>query len=223
MRVNNVENNNNNNDNNSNNNNSINNDNNCNDNNLNQLIMETPTSQGKHEIQLTDWMRLDGSDFLDYQDLSHTHEIVHIKATSAAASASVSLNKHKGKSKILKYNMDNTNPITLDGETLEDLKTFMYLGSIIDEHGGSDADVKERIGKARTALLQLKNIWNSEQLSTNIKVRIFNKNIKTVLLHGTETWTTTTTIIKKVQVFINECPLKVLNARWPNIISNSPL
>ncbi|VDP44026.1 unnamed protein product [Schistosoma curassoni] len=37
---------------------------------------------------------------------------------------------------------------------------------MIDEHGGSDADVKARIGKARAAYLQLKNIWNSKHLST---------------------------------------------------------
>ncbi|VDP12507.1 unnamed protein product, partial [Schistosoma margrebowiei] len=51
------------------------------------------------------------------------------------------------------------------------------MGSIIDEHGGSDADVKARIGKARAAYLQLRNIWNSKQLSTNTKVRIFNTNV----------------------------------------------
>ncbi|VDP02283.1 unnamed protein product [Schistosoma mattheei] len=90
-----------------------------------------------------------------------------------------------------------------DAETLEDVESFTYLGSIIDEqegsdadvkvrigkarlgsiideHGGSDADVKARIGKARAAFLQLKNIWNSKQLSTNIKVRIFNSIVKTV-------------------------------------------
>ncbi|VDP40918.1 unnamed protein product [Schistosoma margrebowiei] len=39
-----------------------------------------------------------------------------------------------------------------------DVKTFTYLGSIINEHGGSDADVKARIVKARAAYLQLKNI-----------------------------------------------------------------
>ncbi|VDO67867.1 unnamed protein product [Schistosoma margrebowiei] len=39
-------------------------------------------------------------------------------------------------------------------------------------------------------------------LSTNIKVRIFNMNIKTVLLYGAETWGTTTTIVKNVQRFI---------------------
>ncbi|VDP00062.1 unnamed protein product, partial [Schistosoma mattheei] len=80
----------------------------------------------------------------------------------AAVSAAVGLNIHKGKSKVLRYNTAYTNPITIDGEALEDVKTFTYLGSIIDEHGGSDADVNAQIGKARAAYLQLKNIWNSK-------------------------------------------------------------
>ncbi|VDO93244.1 unnamed protein product [Schistosoma margrebowiei] len=67
----------------------------------------------------------------------------------AAASAAVGFNIHKGKSRILRYNTTCTNPITIDREDLEDVKTFTYLGSIIDEHGGSDADVKAQIGKAR--------------------------------------------------------------------------
>ncbi|VDO47580.1 unnamed protein product [Schistosoma margrebowiei] len=90
------------------------------------------------------------------------------KTTSVvAAPEAVGLNIHKGKSKILQYNTACTNPITTDGEDLEDLKTFTYLGSIIDEQGGSDADVKVRIGKARAAYLQLKNIWNSKHLFIN--------------------------------------------------------
>ncbi|VDP71403.1 unnamed protein product [Schistosoma curassoni] len=81
------------------------------------------------------------------------------KTTSvAAASAAVGLNIHKGKSRIFRYNTACTNPIKIDGEDLEDVKTFTYLGSIIDKHGGSDADVKARIGKARAAYLQLKDI-----------------------------------------------------------------
>ncbi|VDP41003.1 unnamed protein product [Schistosoma margrebowiei] len=169
-------------------------------------------------------------------------------------------------------NTNVNNPITLDGETLENVESFTYLGSIIDEQGGSDADVKARIGKARTAFLQLKNIWNSKQLSTNIKVRIFNTNVsiideqggsdadvkarigkartaflqlkniwnskqlstnikvrifntnvKAVLLYGAETWRTTTTTIKKVQVFINSCLRKILNIHLPDTISNSLL
>ncbi|VDO95901.1 unnamed protein product [Schistosoma margrebowiei] len=129
-------------------------------------------------------------------------------ASVAAVSASVGLNIHKGKTKVLKFKTGNRNPITLDGETLEDVGSFTYLGSIIDERGCSDADVKARIGKAWTAFLQLKNIWNSKQLSTNIKVRIFNTNVKEVLLYGAET---TTTTIKKVQLPAEE---EIRKRRW---------
>ncbi|VDO56434.1 unnamed protein product [Schistosoma margrebowiei] len=141
----------------------------------------------------------------------------------AAVSASVGLNIHKGKTKVLEFKTENSNPITLDGKTLEDVESFKYLRRIIDEQGGSDADVKARIDKARTAFLQLKNRWNSKQLSTNIKVRIFNTNVKAVLLYGAETSRTTTTTINKVQVFINTCPRKILSHHWLNTISNSLL
>ncbi|VDP60077.1 unnamed protein product [Schistosoma curassoni] len=145
-------------------------------------------------------------------------------ASVAAVSASVGLKIHKGKTKVLKYNTEDTNPITLHGETLEDVESFTYLvSSTIHEQGGSDADVKVRIGKAMAASLQLNNIWNSKQLSTNIKVRIFNTNVKAVLLYGAEIWRPTTTIIKKVQVFINSCLHRILNIHWPDTISNSLL
>ncbi|VDP27031.1 unnamed protein product [Schistosoma margrebowiei] len=171
--------------------------------------MKISTSEGKHEIQWTAQNQLDDLDFADdLALLSHTHERMQTKTASAAA---VSASAY------------SSNPITLDGETLEDVESFTCLGSIIDEQGGSDADVKARIGKARTAFLQLKNIWNSKQLSTNIKVRIFNTNVKTVLLYGAETWRTATTTIKKVQVFINSCLRKILNIHWPDTISNSLL
>ncbi|VDP10450.1 unnamed protein product [Schistosoma margrebowiei] len=143
--------------------------------------------------------------------------------SGAAASAAVGLNIHKGKSKVLRYNTACTNPVTIDGEDLEDVKTFTYLGSIIDEQGGSDADVKAQIGKERAAYLQLRNIWNSKQLSTNTKVRIFNANVKTVLLYGAETWRTTKAIIQKIQMFINSFLRKILQIRWPDTISNNVL
>ncbi|VDO50535.1 unnamed protein product [Schistosoma margrebowiei] len=79
------------------------------------------------------------------------------------------------------------------------------------------------IGKARAAYLQLRNIWNSTQLLTNTKVRIFNTNVKTVLLYGTETWRTTKAIIQKIQVFINSCLHKTILIQWPDTISNNVL
>ncbi|VDP70718.1 unnamed protein product [Schistosoma curassoni] len=55
-------------------------------------------------------------------------------------------------------------------KTLEDVESFTYLGSIIDEQKDSHAEVKARISKARATFPQLKNIWNTKQLTTNIKI-----------------------------------------------------
>ncbi|VDO83705.1 unnamed protein product, partial [Schistosoma margrebowiei] len=96
-------------------------------------IMKTSTSEGKHGIQWTAQNQLDDLDFADdLALLSRTHEQMQIKTASVAAiSASVGLNIHKGKTKVLKFKAENSNPITLDGETLEDVESFTYLGSII--------------------------------------------------------------------------------------------
>ncbi|VDP73087.1 unnamed protein product [Schistosoma curassoni] len=95
--------------------------------------------------------------------LSRTHEQMQIKTDSlAAVCASADLSIHKAKTKVLKFKPKNSNPITIDGETLEDVESFTCLGSIIDEQGGPDADVKATIGKTRVAFPQLKNIWNSK-------------------------------------------------------------
>ncbi|VDP28092.1 unnamed protein product [Schistosoma margrebowiei] len=128
--------------------------------------------------------------------------------------------ENAGRRPMFHWDTENTDPSTLDGKTLEDVESFTYLGSTVDEQGGSDVDVKARIGRAKASFLQLKNIWNSKQLSTNIKVRIFNTNVKAVLLYGAETWRTTTTTIKEVKVFINGCLRKILNIHWPDTISN---
>ncbi|VDO77111.1 unnamed protein product [Schistosoma curassoni] len=118
-------------------------------------------------------MQLDEVAFTDdLALLSQTQQQMQEKTTSVAeASAAVDHNIHKGKSRILRYNTECTNPITINGDDSEDIKTFTYLSSTIDEHGGSDADVKARISKARAAYLQLRNIWNSKQQGQNFQYK----------------------------------------------------
>ncbi|VDO91205.1 unnamed protein product [Schistosoma mattheei] len=114
-------------------------------------------------------MRLDDWDFAnDLAFLSQTHQQIQITTNSvAAASASVSFNIHRRKGKILKYNTENPDLITLDGETLEDVESFTYLDSIVDKQGKYDADVKTRNGKESIPSIQSNKIWNSIRLSAN--------------------------------------------------------
>jgi len=98
--------------------------------------------------------------------------------------------------KTLKINAASMEPVKLQGNNIEEVETF-YLGSIIDKHGDTDADVKARIGKARGAFIQLKNIWSSKLLSLHTKIWIclFNSHVKSILLSGAETCRTTNTTI----------------------------
>jgi len=144
-------------------------------------------------------------DDLDFADdlglLSHTRQQMQEKTNIIAThSASFGLIVHKGKSKILKVN-NNTAPIRLEGEALEEVESFTYLGSVVVKWGGTDKDVKVRIGKARAAFHQLKKVWGSFELPRNTKIRIFNSMIKPVLLYGAETWRTTVTTMNKIQSF----------------------
>jgi hypothetical protein len=66
--------------------------------------------------------------------------------------------------------MRSDTPITLDGTNLEEVDRFTYLGSVIDKEGGTTADIRVRIGKARAVFKQLKNIWKSGDIKTNTKI-----------------------------------------------------
>ena len=125
--------------------------------------MKTSTAGKRNGIQWTLWKQLDDLDFADdLALLSHTQKQMQDKtSTIAETSISVGLNIHKRKSKVLKVNTSNPAPIILEGSVLEEVDHFTYLGSIVDLQGGTDADVRCRIGKARAAFLQLKNIWHS--------------------------------------------------------------
>nr|KAG5693367.1 hypothetical protein BaRGS_015654 [Batillaria attramentaria] len=55
------------------------------------------------------------------------------------------------------------------------------------------------------------------------KLRIFNFNVKSVLLYGCETWRTTKTMQQKIQTFLNTCLRRIFNIRWPEKIRNEEL
>ncbi|RTG86617.1 uncharacterized protein DC041_0001584 [Schistosoma bovis] len=86
---------------------------------------------------LCGWMQLDDLNFADdLALLSDTHEKNAVQIISVSA---VGLKIHKRKTKILKYNRENTDPTTLDD-------------SIIDGQGGFDDSVNARTDRAGTVL-----------------------------------------------------------------------
>ena len=153
--------------------------------------------------------------------LSHTQEQMQAKTSILnSLSESVGLRIHPGKSKVLRTDAQRKGQVTVDGNALEDVETFCYLGSIIDREGGTGAEIKSRIGKAQAAFISLNRIWKTRDISLRTKLRIFNSNVKSVLLYGCETWNASQTCIKRIQVFLNRCLRKLLRIKWTDRVTN---
>ena len=185
-------------------------------------LMKETTRGHRNGIQWTPWTQLDDLDFADdLALLSHTQEQMQAKTSILnSLSESVGLRIHTGKSKVLRTDAQRKVQVTIEGKALEDVETFCYLGSIIDREGGTGAEIKSRIGKAQAAFISLNRIWKTRDISLRTKLRIFNSNVKSVLLYGCETWNASQTCIKRIQVFLNRCLRKLLRIRWTDRVTN---
>ena len=61
-------------------------------------------------------------------------------------SSQTGLKVNRTKTKVLRNNTHRIEPITLAGESLEDVTsfTYLYVGSVVDQKGGTDQDVKSQ-------------------------------------------------------------------------------
>ncbi|KAK7091315.1 hypothetical protein V1264_009011 [Littorina saxatilis] len=147
--------------------------------------MKTTTAGRNNGIQ---WTQLDDLDFADdLALLSHNFNQMQDKTTRmAATSAKTGLGINKRKTELLKINTTANTPVTVGGEPIREVESFVYLGSVIDRQGGTDRDVAARTGKARAAYIMLKNIWASREISITTKLRIFNSNLRIFKIRWTD-------------------------------------
>ena len=126
------------------------------------------------------------------------------------------------KTKTLRMNHRCTDCIRIEGEEVDDVESFVYLGSVLDELDGTEADIKRRLALARFAFIRLPTIWRL-RFSQKTKLRILNSNVLSVLLYGAEMWRVTATDLNKLVVFNRTCLRRVLRRFWPNHLSNEEL
>jgi hypothetical protein len=70
--------------------------------------------------------------------------------------AKVGLKINVSKSKEMRIAMNNNETLYIHSETIERVTQFAHLGSIIDNTGGTEADITARIRKAQTAFSAIK-------------------------------------------------------------------
>ena len=129
---------------------------------------------------------------LDFADdislLSRKHQAAQKKLCRVEEEA-----EKTGKTKVMKANNKNQDPVKLHHEEIEKVDKFVYLSSVSAKMG-KQTDIKSRINKDVHVFNTLRQIWISKPLSVLNKIMIFNTNVKSVLLYGSETWRVTNTI-----------------------------
>ena len=165
---------------------------------------------------------------LDYADdialLSSKHQHMQEKTERLCKHAeSIGLQINTDKTKVLRINNKETNPITIKGRSVEDVDTFTYLGAIVNKTGGTTEDIKHRLSLARNAFAMLNPLWKSTKYSKTTKIRVFNSNVMSVLLYGAEMWKLNESDITRLETFQRKCLRRVLRIFWPMKVSNEEL
>ena len=106
---------------------------------------------------------------------------------------------------------------TSSGKSLKKVKDFKYLGAWI---GTTEHDFIVRKAKAWAACHKMKKIWKSD-LRRDLKVRLFQATVESILLYGSETWTMTKSLTKKIDGCYTRMLRMVLNVNWSSHTTNS--
>ena len=136
--------------------------------------------EGSNGLRWTLFGTLEDLDFADdIVLLSHRHSDSQVIKTSRMTSAakSIGLKVNTKKTKVLRVNANNKQPIQIYDMDVDDVQEFTYLGSKMTVDGNVEVEVKERIRKARHAFSLLKQTWKSRKTSTKTKLRIFQTNV----------------------------------------------
>lgn len=109
--------------------------------------------------------------------------------------------------------------ITIDGQRIEQVKCFKYLGSNITDDGRSTVDVKCRIAMAKEAFNKRKELL-TKGLSKRLKKRMVKILIWPVVMYGCETWTLLEGEIQRLQAFEMWLWRRLEKIPWTDKVSN---
>ena len=85
-----------------------------------------------------------------------------------------------------------SSPITswqIDGETMETVRDFIFLGSKITAHGECRHEIKRRLLLGRKAVRNLDNVLKSRDITLPTKVCLVKAMVFPVVMYGCESWT----------------------------------
>ena len=113
--------------------------------------------------------------------------------------------------------------ITINGQPLEVVPTFTYLGSMVSSSVNLDSELNSRIGMAVGTMAKLNSrVWNKSKLTENTKLQVYQACVRSSLLYSSETWTTYgRRQEKRLNSFHLWCLRRILHIHWQDRITKS--
>ena len=116
-----------------------------------------------------------------------------------------------------------SNPITswqIDGETVETVADFIFLGSKIIVDGDYSHEIKRRLLLGRKAMTNLDSILKSRDITLPTKVHLVKAIVFPVVMYGCESWTIKRAEHRRIDAFELQCWRRLLRVPWSARRSN---
>ena len=108
-------------------------------------------------------------------------------------------------------------PITswqVDGETVEAVTDFIFLGSKITADGDCNHEIERRLLLGRKAMTNLDSILKSRDITLPSKVCLVKAMVFPVVTYGCESWTIKKVDHRKIDAFELWCWRRLLRVPW---------
>ena len=117
-------------------------------------------------------------------------------------------------------------PITswkIDGETMETVRDFIFLGFKITADGGCSHEIKRHLLLGRKVLTNLDNILKSRDVTLPTKVHLVKTMVFPVVMYGCESWTVKKAECRIIDAFELWCWRRLLRVPWTSRRSNQSI
>ena len=108
--------------------------------------------------------------------------------------------------------------IEIDGEEIERVRSFEYLGAKIEANGKNTPEIRRRLAMATSKLKKMTNIWKGQCIDT--KTRVLKSTVFPTATYGCAAWSINKTDMKKITAFEMKCYRKILRISWTEKITN---
>jgi len=135
--------------------------------------------------------------------------------------------KEKSEKAGLKLNIQKTKIMAsgpswqVDGETMETVRNFIFLGSKITADGDCSHEIKRRLLLGRKAMTNLDSILKSRDITLPTKAHIVKAMVFPIVMYGCESCTIKKAEHRRTDAFELRCWRRLLRVPWTARRSNS--